>query len=232
MTDQQIRTAAAGEHGVAAATSPAGPRPHHAAATFEVAGSRFTAGIYDAFLALGERRGMRADAPRPARWRARTGPRDRRRHRTEPEPLSRCDRRAGSRWNHPRRWQTGSKRGERSSVAAPRSSPPRPRRSPSTRDSFDTVVSTLVLCTVHDPDAALAEVRRVLRPGGRLLFCEHVRSDARASRDGRTVSRTRGPRSPMVAAATARRSRRSRPICRSPLSIGSSGAECRASCIR
>lgn len=45
-------------------------------------------------------------------------------------------------------------------------------------ESFDTVVSTLVLCTVSDPEAALAEVRRVLRPSGRLLFCEHVRSDS------------------------------------------------------
>src|ERR671921_1470393 len=42
--------------------------------------------------------------------------------------------------------------------------------------SFDTVVSTLVLCTVPDQGAALDEVRRVLRPGGRLLFIEHVRA--------------------------------------------------------
>jgi ubiquinone/menaquinone biosynthesis C-methylase UbiE len=43
-------------------------------------------------------------------------------------------------------------------------------------DSFDTAVFTLVLCTVPDPAAALAEVARVLKPGGRLLFIEHVRS--------------------------------------------------------
>jgi len=44
-------------------------------------------------------------------------------------------------------------------------------------DSFDVVVSTLVLCTVDDQPRALREVRRVLRPGGRLLFIEHVRAD-------------------------------------------------------
>jgi Methylase involved in ubiquinone/menaquinone biosynthesis len=43
--------------------------------------------------------------------------------------------------------------------------------------SFDTAVFTLVLCTVPDPAAALVEVARVLRPGGRMLFIEHVRSE-------------------------------------------------------
>lgn len=43
--------------------------------------------------------------------------------------------------------------------------------------SFDTVVSALVLCTVSDPAASLAEARRVLVEGGALLFLEHVRSE-------------------------------------------------------
>jgi ubiquinone/menaquinone biosynthesis C-methylase UbiE len=42
--------------------------------------------------------------------------------------------------------------------------------------SFDTVVVTLVLCTVPDQGAALAEISRVLEPGGQFLFIEHVRS--------------------------------------------------------
>lgn len=41
---------------------------------------------------------------------------------------------------------------------------------------FDTVLASCVLCTVADPDAALAEIARVLRPGGTLRFYEHVRA--------------------------------------------------------
>ena len=45
--------------------------------------------------------------------------------------------------------------------------------------SFDTVVSTLVLCTVADQSKTLSEIRRVLAPGGALRFTEHVRSASR-----------------------------------------------------
>ena len=44
--------------------------------------------------------------------------------------------------------------------------------------SYDAAVVCFVLCSVADPDAALAEIRRVLRPGGRLWFLEHVRADS------------------------------------------------------
>lgn len=43
--------------------------------------------------------------------------------------------------------------------------------------SFDAVVATLVLCSVANPARALSEIRRVLRPGGRFAFLEHVAAD-------------------------------------------------------
>ena len=49
--------------------------------------------------------------------------------------------------------------------------------------TFDVAVSTLVLCGVSDQPRALRQLRRVLRPGGQLLFIEHIRSgDARLAR--------------------------------------------------
>jgi SAM-dependent methyltransferase len=51
-------------------------------------------------------------------------------------------------------------------------------RLPFADGSVDTVVSTLVLCTVEAPDLALREIARVLRPDGQLLFIEHVRSES------------------------------------------------------
>ena len=49
-------------------------------------------------------------------------------------------------------------------------------RLPFEDQSFDTVVSTLVLCSVESPGGAAAEITRVLKPDGRLLYLEHVRS--------------------------------------------------------
>ena len=42
-------------------------------------------------------------------------------------------------------------------------------------DTFDTVLGTLVFCSIAQPQDALAEIRRVLRPGGQLILLEHVR---------------------------------------------------------
>lgn len=48
--------------------------------------------------------------------------------------------------------------------------------------SFDAVVSTLLLCTVKNPERALSEIYRVLRPNGKLLFIEHVAANDRLDR--------------------------------------------------
>ncbi len=53
--------------------------------------------------------------------------------------------------------------------------------------SFDAVVCTLALCTIPDDRAAVAEVKRVLRPGGRFLLLEHVRSPNPAVRLGQRL---------------------------------------------
>jgi ubiquinone/menaquinone biosynthesis C-methylase UbiE len=54
-------------------------------------------------------------------------------------------------------------------------------------DTFDTVVCTFSLCSIPDDRAAVAEARRVLRPGGRFLSIEHVRSPSRPVRIGQRL---------------------------------------------
>ena len=150
--------------------------------TVEVAGSRFTAAIYDPFLWFGERLGMRA----------------RRRHLLGLARGRVLEIGAGTGLNlshypdeidelvlvepgQPMADRLEHRRSKLGRAARIVNAPA--EALPFEDGSFDTVVSTLVLCTVADPARALAEVRRVLRPGGRLLFCEHVRSDsARAAR--------------------------------------------------
>jgi ubiquinone/menaquinone biosynthesis C-methylase UbiE len=64
----------------------------------------------------------------------------------------------------------------------------RAERLPFEADAFDAAVVSLVLCSVDDQDVVLAEIRRVLRPGGTLRVYEHVRSSrAWLSRVQRTV---------------------------------------------
>ena len=53
-------------------------------------------------------------------------------------------------------------------------------RLPFADQNFDVVVSTLVLCSVDDPAAAVAEMHRVLRPGGQAVIVEHVGAQGRA----------------------------------------------------
>ncbi|MFI6575962.1 class I SAM-dependent methyltransferase [Nocardiopsis sp. NPDC050513] len=71
----------------------------------------------------------------------------------------------------------------------------RAERLPFQAGRFDAVVVALVLCSVADQGTALAEIRRVLVPGGRLRFLEHVRADtARMCRTQRWIDATVGPR--------------------------------------
>ena len=152
--------------------------------------SRCVAAIYDPFLALGEHRGMRERRRRLLR-RARgrvleigagTGLNlehypDELDELVLSEPVVPMARRLGSRLRR--------SRVQGSVVHAPAEA------LPVDTGSVDTVVSTMVLCTVPDPEAVLDEIRRVLRPDGRLLFCEHVRSESK--RLARWQERLAGP---------------------------------------
>ena len=53
---------------------------------------------------------------------------------------------------------------------------------PFENDSFDAVVCSLVLCSVRDQRSALSEIARVLKPGGKLVFLEHVAADGKPER--------------------------------------------------
>jgi len=62
--------------------------------------------------------------------------------------------------------------------------------------SFDTVVCTLSLCNIPDNRRAIAEMKRVLRPGGRLLLLDHVRA---SSKNQRSAKSARSPQSTLLA---------------------------------
>jgi ubiquinone/menaquinone biosynthesis C-methylase UbiE len=135
---------------------------------------RLFAGIYDAFLALGERRGMRAHRAallaaadgRVLEIGAGTGlnlP-----HYPPAAQLTLSEPVAPMRHRLQERVRAAGRAADVIDAKA--------EALPFADASFDTVVSTLVLCTVDDPHDALREIRRVLRPGGQLVFIEHVRA--------------------------------------------------------
>ncbi|MGN6557380.1 MAG: class I SAM-dependent methyltransferase [Solirubrobacterales bacterium] len=142
----------------------------------EVAESRFTAALYEPFLWLGERLGMAA----------------RRRELLSEARGAVLEIGAGTGLNlrhYPAGLEElvlvepGEPMADRIDLSrAPDGVPTKLVRAPAENlpfadGTFDTVVSTLVLCTVSDPAGSISEVTRVLKPGGRLLFCEHVEAE-------------------------------------------------------
>jgi ubiquinone/menaquinone biosynthesis C-methylase UbiE len=148
------------------------------ASTDPTLGERFSAAVYEPFLELGERRGMRrrreellaAAAGRVLEIGAGTGlnlehyPAGAELVLTEPV--------GGMRARLQDRVADSGRAAEVVDAGAD--------ALPFADATFDVVVSTMVLCTVPDQEAALREIRRVLRPGGRLLFIEHVRASTPA----------------------------------------------------
>ena len=203
-------------------------RDHAPNPPVEVAESRFTAALYDPFVWLGEKLGMAA----------------RRRDLLKEAHGSVLEIGAGTGLNlrhYPAGLEElvlvepGEPMADRVDLSrAPDGVPARLVRAPAehlpfAEGTFDTVVSTLVLCTVSDPARAVSEAARVLKPGGRLLFCEHV---GRSRVGGVHCSGARrGPGLPslMAVAATARPWRRSNRRCGSSRWSAAAGAECRRS---
>ena len=152
--------------------------------------SRWSARLYDPFLALGERRGMAAHrrsllagaAGRVLELGAGTGL-NLQHYPASVEELVLSEPDTAMRAALERRVARSERRAR--VVAAPAEA------LPFADATFDTVVSTMVLCTVDDAGLAVAEARRVLRPGGRLLFVEHVR--AGTPRLGRWQDRLAAP---------------------------------------
>jgi ubiquinone/menaquinone biosynthesis C-methylase UbiE len=140
-------------------------------------GERFNAAIYDPFLWLGERRGMRdrraslvgSLSGRVLEIGAGTGL-NMRHYPAGVEELILTEPDAGMAARL--RNRLGEARTAARVVEAPA------EELPAEDGSVDVVLSTMVLCTVPDPHAAIAEIVRVLAPGGRLAFCEHVLSDS------------------------------------------------------
>ena len=139
--------------------------------------TRFFALTYDRQMAKTEKAGLRAFRRGPAGRGGRRCAGDRQRDRGEPALL------------RPGRRVTDDDRARSRRCCAAWSARPASRRPaakvlrapaedlPFDDGTFDVAVSTLVLCGVDDQPRALRELRRVLRPGGQLLFIEHVRSD-------------------------------------------------------